>query len=59
MVISQGWGDIMGVRNNSDVMRDRNGHDITGMAVMSWEPVTHGTRVSMTSCEAVVMAWGM
>lgn len=23
MVISQGWGDIMGVRDNSDVMRDR------------------------------------
>lgn len=39
----------MGVRDNSDVMGDGNGSNITGI-VMSWEPVTHGTRISVKSC---------
>lgn len=51
-------GDIMRVRDDSDVMGDRNGSDITGMLVM-WEPVTHGTGVNVMSCWAVVMAWRM
>lgn len=40
-------------------MGDGNSNNITGILVMSWEPATHGTQVSVMSCRAVAMAWGI